>query len=79
MVASISRSPEIMADAAHEILTRPSRECTGNFFIDELVLREAGVTDFSGYAPGVNGPLAGDFFVPDEVFGKTDTKVTGLG
>ena len=79
MVASISRSPEIMADAAHEILTRPSRECTGNFFIDELVLREAGVTDFSGYAPGVNGPLAADFFVPDEVFGKTDTKVTGLG
>jgi len=79
MVASISRSPEIIADAAHEILTRPSRECTGNFFIDELVLREAGVTDFSGYAPGVNGPLAADFFVPDEVFGKTDTKVTGLG
>ena len=79
MVASISRSPEIIADAAHEILTRPSRECAGNFFIDELVLREAGVTDFSGYAPGVNGPLAADFFVPDEVFGKTDTKVTGLG
>ena len=78
MVASISRSPEIMADAAHEILTRPSRECTGNFFIDELVLRDAGVTDFAKYAPGATGPLAADFFVPDEVFAKTDTKVGGM-
>jgi citronellol/citronellal dehydrogenase len=74
-VASMSRSPEIMADAAHAILTRPSRETTGNFFIDELVLKEQGVTDFSGYAPGAKGPLAGDFFVPDEVFETTDTKV----
>jgi citronellol/citronellal dehydrogenase len=74
-VASMSRAPEIMADAAHAILTRPSRETTGNFFIDELVLKEQGVTDFSKYAPGARGPLAGDFFVPDEVFEKTDTKV----
>ena len=74
-VAAMSRSPEIMADAAYSILTRPSRETTGNFFIDELVLREAGVTDFSHYAPGAKGPLAGDFFVPDEVFEQTDTKV----
>src|SRR5439155_17649920 len=37
-----SRKPEIMADAAHAILTRPSRECTGNFFIDEDVLRANG-------------------------------------
>jgi citronellol/citronellal dehydrogenase len=74
-VASMSRSPEIMADAAHAILTRPARETTGNFFIDELVLKEQGITDFSKYAPGAKGPLAGDFFVPDEVFEKTDTKV----
>lgn len=74
-VASMSRSPEIMADAAHAILTRPSREATGNFFIDELVLKEEGETDFSKYAPGAKGPLAGDFFVPDEVFEKTETKV----
>jgi citronellol/citronellal dehydrogenase len=74
-VASMSRSPDIMADAAHAILTRPSRETTGNFFIDELVLREAGVTDFSVYAPGAKGPLAADFFVPDAVFEKSDTKV----
>ncbi len=73
-VASMSRSAEIMADAAHAILCRPSRETTGNFFIDELVLREEGVTDFSRYAE-TEGPLAADFFVPDEVFSATDTKV----
>jgi citronellol/citronellal dehydrogenase len=57
------RKPEIMADAAHLILTRPSREATGNFFIDEEVLRAAGVTDFDAYAvqPGVD--LIEDFFV----------------
>ena len=76
-VASMSRLPSIMADAAHVILTSPSRETTGNFFIDELVLRKAGVTDFSAYAPGAKGPLAADFFVPDAVFAETDTKVTG--
>lgn len=74
-VARMSRLPTIMADAAHAILTRPSRTCTGNFFIDEMVLREEGVTDFSAYAPDATGPLAADFFVPDAVFDKTDTKV----
>ena len=74
-VASISRSPEIMADAAHAIFNRPSRETTGNFFIDEEVLRAEGVTDFSVYAPGASGKLAGDFFVPDEVFARVPTKV----
>jgi citronellol/citronellal dehydrogenase len=47
-----SRSPEIMSDAAHLILTRSSRSCTGNFFIDEDVLAEAGVKDFSSYRNG---------------------------
>ena len=58
------RKPEIMADAAHAILIRDSRKCTGNFFIDDDVLREEGVTDFDQYAvtPGV--PLVPDFFVP---------------
>lgn len=77
-MAAISRSPEIVADAAHAILTKPARECTGNFFIDELVLRNEGVTDFSRYAPDAGGTLAGDFFVPDAVFDKTDTKVTTI-
>lgn len=77
-VAAMSRSPEIMADAAHAVLRRPSREATGNFYIDEEVLRAEGVSDFSIYAPSAKGPLAGDFFVPDEVFARTETKVTGL-
>jgi citronellol/citronellal dehydrogenase len=52
-----------MADAAHAILARDSRECTGNFFIDEQVLREAGETDFDKYAvePGVE--LMPDYFI----------------
>jgi citronellol/citronellal dehydrogenase len=78
-MAAISRSPEIMADAAYAILNRSSRQCTGRFFIDELVLREVGVTDFSKYAvPGAE-TLAADFFVPDAVFEKTDTKVMRAG
>ncbi|WP_397547233.1 SDR family oxidoreductase [Rhodothermus marinus] len=59
-----SRKPEIVADAAHVILTQPSRRCTGNFFIDEDVLRQVGVTDFTYYAvdPSV-GELMPDLFV----------------
>ncbi len=67
-----------MADAAYAIFNRPSREATGNFYIDEEVLRAEGVTDFSVYAPGAKGPLAGDFFVPDEVFDRTDTEIRNL-
>jgi citronellol/citronellal dehydrogenase len=74
-LAEMSRSPEIMADAAYAIVTRPSRATTGNFFIDELVLRDAGVTDFSRYAPGAKGPLAADFFVPDWAFEKSKTEL----
>ena len=45
-LADRSRTPEIMADAAYAILTKPSGEATGNFFLDDEVLRAAGVTDF---------------------------------
>ena len=44
------RTPAIVADAAHWVLTQPSRECTGNFFLDEEVLARAGVTDLRPYA-----------------------------
>jgi citronellol/citronellal dehydrogenase len=47
-----ARTPEIVADAAYEIITRPSRDCTGNTFIDDEVLAEAGITDLSGYRAG---------------------------
>jgi citronellol/citronellal dehydrogenase len=60
-----SRRPEIMGDAAHAILVRPSRECTGNLFIDDDVLRSEGVTDFARYRyPGAREEdLISDFFV----------------
>jgi citronellol/citronellal dehydrogenase len=48
-LADRSRTPEIMADAAHAILTKPSREASGNFYIDDEVLAAEGVTDLSKY------------------------------
>ncbi len=59
-----SRTPDIVADAAHAILTRDARQCNGNFFIDDDVLREEGVSDFERYrvAPG-DGELMKDFFL----------------
>lgn len=62
-VVQHSRRPEVMADAAYAILTRPSRECTGNFFLDEEVLRAAGATDFSQYSVGPDAELLPDLFV----------------
>ena len=62
-VARQGRKPEIMADAAHVILTRPSRQCTGNFFLDEEVLVSAGVTNFDGYAVTPGGQLLPDLFL----------------
>ena len=57
-----SRTPEIVADAAHAILTRPAAECTGNFFIDDEVLAEEGVTDVDRYNAGSGTPLV-DLFL----------------
>jgi len=58
-----SRKPEIMGDAAYYILRRNSRECTGNFFIDEAVLLEEGHTDLEKYAVEPGMKLMPDFFV----------------
>jgi citronellol/citronellal dehydrogenase len=60
-----SRRPEIVADAAHAILTRPARETTGNFFVDEDVLVEAGITDLSAYAYRPDADLLTDLFLED--------------
>ncbi len=57
------RKPEILADAAHWILTRPSRELTGNFLVDEDVLARAGVTDLARYAVDPSKPLRTDIFL----------------
>jgi citronellol/citronellal dehydrogenase len=58
-----SRKPEILADAAHAILGRDSRECTGNFFIDDEVLAEEGITDLSDYTYGDGADLQTDIFL----------------
>jgi citronellol/citronellal dehydrogenase len=60
-----ARTPEIYADAAHEILRRDPRECTGNAYIDDEVLAEAGITDLSVYEAGPEGELVLDLFVDD--------------
>ncbi|MCS6822639.1 MAG: NAD(P)-dependent oxidoreductase [Microscillaceae bacterium] len=58
-----SRKPEIMADAAYYILSKDSRSCTGNFFIDEEVLRAEGITDLEPYSYIPGAELLPDFFV----------------
>ena len=58
-----SRKPQIVADAAHAILNRPARECTGQFFIDDSVLYEAGVRDFGVYSVEPGGTLLADLFI----------------
>jgi citronellol/citronellal dehydrogenase len=57
------RKPEIVADAAHAILNRPSRDYTGHFAIDENILRETGITDFASYAMQPGAPLLPDLFL----------------
>ncbi len=58
-----SRTPEIMADAAHAVLTRDSKSATGNFYIDDEVLKADGVTDLEKYAVSPGAPLVEDFFL----------------
>ncbi|WP_417796267.1 SDR family oxidoreductase [Terasakiella pusilla] len=57
------RKPEIVADSAYYILTRKAAECTGNFFIDEEVLAEEGITDLDQYAVKPGNPLLPDLFL----------------
>ncbi|NEV80294.1 NAD(P)-dependent oxidoreductase [Rhodopseudomonas sp. BR0C11] len=73
-----SRTPEIMGDAAHAILTKPSREFTGQFCIDDSVLYEAGVRDFEPYRVDPSVPLMSDFFVPDDSVPPPGVTVTPL-
>jgi citronellol/citronellal dehydrogenase len=61
------RTPEIMADAAYWIFNQPSKACTGNFFIDDVVLYGAGERDFDKYRVDPTRQLMPDFFVPADV------------
>ena len=60
-----SRKPSIYADAAYAVLKRDSSTCTGNFFLDQDVLEEEGVSDFDQYAIDPEATLVSDFFVDD--------------
>ncbi len=77
-MAKLSRKPDIVADAAIAILGRPAAECTGNFFIDEEVLRAEDVNDFAPYANDPSSPLVPDFFVPDDVLARSSTPLQRL-
>jgi citronellol/citronellal dehydrogenase len=61
-----SRTPEIMADAAHAVFLKP-KSFTGNFLIDDTFLAGEGVTDFDHYRADPTQPLQPDFFVPDDM------------
>ena len=63
---NISRTPEIMADAAYEIFNKDPSSFSGNFCIDDLILYDAGIRDFSKYADVPFNELALDFFLPDD-------------
>jgi citronellol/citronellal dehydrogenase len=63
-VYAASRWPSIMADAAYELVLKNSKECTGRFFTDEMLLREAGVVDFSQYAVDPSVSLMQSLFLP---------------
>jgi citronellol/citronellal dehydrogenase len=65
-VMRMSRTPEIMADAAYAVFRKPAKSFTGHFLIDDTFLAGEGVTDFERYRAQPGVPLAGTFFVPDE-------------
>ncbi|MFN3868520.1 MAG: SDR family oxidoreductase [Hyphomicrobiaceae bacterium] len=75
----MSRSPEILADAAHLVFTQPSRSFTGNFLIDDTFLHAfGGVTDFEPYRLDTTMPLAPDFFVPADSRPPPGVKLASL-
>ncbi len=71
-----SRTPQIMADAAHAILCRSARACTGRFFIDDEVLWAEGVTQFEGYSCRPGHELAVDLFVDPTAPAPPGVRVT---
>src|ERR1700752_1386215 len=65
-VMRMSRTPEIIADAAYLVFQKPSRSFTGNFLIDDTFLAAEGITDLDRYRVDPTMPLQRDFFVPEE-------------
>jgi citronellol/citronellal dehydrogenase len=75
----MSRTPDIVADAAHLVFSQPAKSFTGNFLIDDSFLNEVGgVTDFEKYRVDPSMPLAPDFFVPSESKPPAGVKIARL-
>jgi citronellol/citronellal dehydrogenase len=74
-----SRKPEIVADAAYVILNKPARECSGNFFIDDTVLYEAGVRDFAPYSVDPGATLLADVFVAADAPAPPGVRIEAFG
>jgi citronellol/citronellal dehydrogenase len=77
-MADSSRTAQIVADAAYAILIKDASKVTGQFFLDEEVLRAEGITDFSSYARNPVAPLMADYFVSDEVIARSPTQLIQL-
>lgn len=78
--AKYSRKPEIVADAAYAILSQDPKTTTGNFFIDDVVLKQFGVTDFDQYCvdPAYRNELMPDFFLDDKPIEAPSTGAPSL-
>jgi citronellol/citronellal dehydrogenase len=76
-VMRMSRTPEIMADAAYAIFLKPAKSFTGNFLIDDSFLASEGATDFEKYRAVAGEPLAGTFFVPDQPRPPPGVEISG--
>jgi citronellol/citronellal dehydrogenase len=78
-VIKMSRTPEILADAAYMIFQKPAKSFTGNFLIDDTFLAGEGVTDFDKYRVDPSQPLQVDFFVPDNIPPPPSVSLKALG
>src|SRR5262249_15908425 len=76
-VMRMSRTPEIMADAAYAIFHKDAKTFTGHFLIDDSFLGGAGVPDFEKYRAVPGEPLAGTFFVPEEPAPPSGVSIRG--
>lgn len=76
-IMRMSRTPDIMADAAYQIFLKPAKSFTGHFLIDDSFLADNGVTDFEHYRVDAGVPLVQSIFVPDQSKPPPGVEVTG--
>ncbi|XP_034188152.1 hydroxysteroid dehydrogenase like 2 [Osmia lignaria lignaria] len=78
--SDFSRKPEIMGDAVYALISKDSRSITGQFLIDEEILKQEGITDFTDYAcnPANKDKLMLDFFIEENLGLQDDAKIVGM-